>query len=87
VVVLGVALSVPLAGAAQAQPFPDRIELPDGFMPEGITIGTLVTLTSGDFDVPTTVAAFGNSLYLPNARFGVENPETADYWITRIDRH
>jgi sugar lactone lactonase YvrE len=52
------------------------------------TSGELVdTLTSGDFDVPTTVAAFGNSLYLPNARFGVENPETADYWITRIDRH
>jgi sugar lactone lactonase YvrE len=52
------------------------------------TSGELVdTLTSGDFAVPTTVAAFGNSLYLPNARFGVENPGTADYWITRIDRH
>ena len=52
------------------------------------TSGELVdTLTSDDFDVPTTVAAFGNSLYLPNARFGVENPGTADYWITRIDRH
>jgi sugar lactone lactonase YvrE len=49
--------------------------------------GSLVdTLTSRDFDVPTTVAAFGNSLYLPNARF--TTPATADtpYWITRIDR-
>jgi sugar lactone lactonase YvrE len=64
------------------------------------TSGELVdTLTSADldppedseaaatFDVPTTVAAFGNSLYLPNARFGVDNPGTAEYWITRIDRH
>jgi sugar lactone lactonase YvrE len=39
------------------------------------------------FDVPTTVARFGNSLYLPNARFGTEGPLTAEYWVTRIDRH
>ena len=45
----------------------------------------LGVLTSDDldesvtFDVPTTVARFGNSLYLPNARFGtVTNPETAE---------
>ena len=52
------------------------------------TSGTLVdTLTSAEFDVPTTVAAFGNSLYLPNARFGTTpDPATAAYWITRIDR-
>jgi hypothetical protein len=51
------------------------------------TSGTLVdTLTSAEFDVPTTVAAFGNSLYLPNARFTTPpEPDTA-YWITRIDR-
>jgi sugar lactone lactonase YvrE len=42
------------------------------------TSGRLVTrLTSPNFDVPTTVAAFGNHLYLPNARFGVTvTPET-----------
>jgi sugar lactone lactonase YvrE len=51
------------------------------------TSGVLVdTLTSSDFDVPTTVAAFGNSLYLPNARFGTLEPLTAEYWVTRIDR-
>jgi sugar lactone lactonase YvrE len=55
------------------------------------TAGTLVdTLTSPDFDVPTTVAAYKGSLYLPNARFGTilppETTATADYWITRIDR-
>jgi hypothetical protein len=55
--------------------------------PDG-TSGVLVdTLTSPDFQVPTTVAAFGNSLYLPNARFGNPEPLTAEYWVTRIDRH
>jgi sugar lactone lactonase YvrE len=51
------------------------------------TEGELVeTLTSPDFDVPTTVAAYKGSLYLPNARFGVASPLTAAYWITRIDK-
>src|SRR5829696_353830 len=50
--------------------------------PDG-TSGVLVdTLTSPDFDVPTTVAAFGNSLYLPNARFGTPEPLAAEYWVT-----
>jgi sugar lactone lactonase YvrE len=45
------------------------------------------TLTSPDFDVPTTVARRGDSLYLPNARFGtVPNADTAEYWVTRIHR-
>jgi sugar lactone lactonase YvrE len=44
------------------------------------------TLTSQTFDVPTTVARRGSSLYLPNARFGIESPETAEYWVTRIHR-
>src|SRR4029450_3568319 len=49
------------------------------------TSGVLVdTLTSTEFDVPTTVAAFGNSLYLPNARFGTPpEPDTAS-WVRRI---
>jgi sugar lactone lactonase YvrE len=52
------------------------------------TRGELVdTLTSPDFDVPTTVAAFGKSLYLPNARFGTSPTSTTEYWITRIDRN
>lgn len=57
------------------------------------TRGRLVkTLTSKDlpagatFDVPTTVAAYRGSLYLPNARFGVDDADTADYWITRVPR-
>ncbi len=51
------------------------------------TAGQLVdTLTSDDFDIPTTVAAFGNSLYLPNARFNTPPTPDTPYWITRIDR-
>jgi hypothetical protein len=51
------------------------------------TRGRLVdTLTSKDFDIPTTVAAFGKSLYLPNARFTTPPTPDTPYWITRIDR-
>ena len=51
------------------------------------TRGTLVrVLTDPDFAVPTTVASFGRSLYLPNARFGIASPELAEYWVTRIDK-
>ena len=45
------------------------------------------TLTSPDFDVPTTVAAYGDSLYLPNARFSTPATPTTDYWVTRIAGH
>src|SRR6187402_3537833 len=47
VALLGVALSAPLTGTAQARPFPDRIELPNGFQPEGITIGPRATAYLG----------------------------------------
>lgn len=51
------------------------------------TAGALVKrLTVPDSNVPTTVAAYRGSLYLPNARFGNASPATADYWISRIDR-
>ena len=41
-------------------------------------------LTSGDFNVPTTVARLGESLYLPNAKF--DDPDQIEFWATRIDR-
>jgi sugar lactone lactonase YvrE len=51
------------------------------------TSGDLVeTLTSPDFDVPTTVAAFGSSLYLPNGRFTTPPTPTTPYSAVRIDR-
>lgn len=49
------------------------------------TQGRLVReLTSPDFDVPSTVAAYRGSLYLPNARFSTPATPTTPYWITRI---
>jgi sugar lactone lactonase YvrE len=49
------------------------------------TRGTLVgTLTSPDFDVPTTVARFGPWLYLPNARFTTPPTPETPYWVTRV---
>jgi sugar lactone lactonase YvrE len=51
------------------------------------TTGTLVdTITSPDFDVPTTVAAFGRWLYLPNARFTSPQEPDTEFWVTRVDR-
>lgn len=49
--------------------------------------GSLVgTITDDDFDVPTTIAAFGSSLYAVNARFGTPpTPDTA-YDVVRVDR-
>lgn len=49
------------------------------------TAGTLrQRVTDARFDVPTTVAAFGDRLYLPNARFGIPTPETAPYTAVAI---
>ena len=51
------------------------------------TRGRLVdTLTSPAFDVPTTVAAFGHRLYLPNARFSTPATPSTTYSVTAIDR-
>jgi sugar lactone lactonase YvrE len=51
------------------------------------TKGRLVaSISSTDFDVPTTVARRGGFLYLPNARFGNTDPEPKPYWVTRVRR-
>jgi len=52
------------------------------------TQGRLVrTITSPAFDVPSTVAASGRYLYLPNARFGAAgDPATLAYSINRVAR-
>jgi sugar lactone lactonase YvrE len=42
--------------------------------------------SSPAFDVPTTVARSGRWLYLPNARFGIADPGTASYDVTRVRR-
>jgi sugar lactone lactonase YvrE len=49
------------------------------------TAGTVVqTLTDPRFDVPTTVAEFGNRLYLPNARFSTPPTPTTTYTAVAI---
>lgn len=51
------------------------------------TNGSLVeTLSSEEFDVPTTVAAYGSSLFLPNARFGSTPAPGSDDDVVRITR-
>jgi sugar lactone lactonase YvrE len=54
----------------------------------GGTSGSLVeTLTAPAlFDVPTTVAAYGSSLFLPNARFTTPPSPDTPYDVVRIDR-
>jgi sugar lactone lactonase YvrE len=48
--------------------------------------GTLVdTLTDPDFQVPTTVAAFGSRLYAVNARFGTPPTPDTTYTVVRVD--
>ncbi|GAA2002469.1 hypothetical protein JL107_02005 [Nakamurella flavida] len=49
--------------------------------------GELVrTITSPQFDVPTTVTRSGGSLWAVNARFGVESPLTAGYTVVPVPR-
>jgi hypothetical protein len=51
------------------------------------TSGKLVDqLTDSDFQVPTTIARFGNGLYLPNARFDTPPTPDTEYSVVRIDR-
>jgi sugar lactone lactonase YvrE len=53
----------------------------------GLGSGTIVrTITDPDLDVPTTIARIGGSNVVANARFGVADPATADYWLTRLPR-
>ena len=41
-------------------------------------------LTDSDFRVPTTVARFGNDLYVVNARFGVPPDPTTEYEVVQV---
>lgn len=51
------------------------------------TRGTAITrITDPRFRIPTTVAAWGRRLYLPNARFDVEPTPTTDYDVVAVDQ-
>ena len=49
--------------------------------------GTIVDIiTDSDFDVPTTIAKFGNSLYAVNARFSTPPTPDTTYTVVRVPR-
>jgi hypothetical protein len=54
----------------------------------GATEGEIVgTIENDEFDVPTTVAEFGNALYAVNARFeSVDAPAEAEYDVVRVSK-
>jgi hypothetical protein len=53
-----------------------------------LSSGTIVdTLTDDAYDVPTTSAHFGKSLYSVNAKFGTPPTPTTPYEIVRVDRN
>jgi hypothetical protein len=50
-----------------------------------LSSGTVVdNITSPNFDVPTTVASFGNALYAVNARFSTPATPSTSYSIVRV---
>lgn len=52
-----------------------------------LTSGEVIArITSADFDVPTTVAGFGPSLYAVNARFGTPPTASTSYDVVRVDK-
>ncbi len=50
-----------------------------------LTARAVETLTD-DTDVPTTVTLAAGRVYVVNARFGDPAPQSAEYWITQLDR-
>jgi sugar lactone lactonase YvrE len=53
----------------------------------GATAGEVVdVITDDDFDVPTTVAEFGNALYAVNARFGTPPTPDTEYDVVRVSK-
>lgn len=43
-------------------------------------------ISDEDFDVPTTIAEFGDALYAVNARFGITNPAEAAYQLVALPK-
>lgn len=52
-----------------------------------LTAGMIVhTITSPSFDIPTTIARFGNALYAVNARFTTPPTPDTEYEVVRVTR-
>ena len=53
-----------------------------------LSAGSVVgTITSASFDIPTTIARFGSSLYAVNARFTTPPTPSTPYDVVRVSRH
>ena len=51
----------------------------------GLLSGRVLTrLSDPDFSVPTTIDDLGNRLYAVNARFGIPDPDTAEYTVVQL---
>ena len=55
-----------------------------GLAPGGQSGVVTSRTTDSDFQVPTTVAELGSSLYAVNARFGTPNPSAAEFSVVRV---
>ena len=53
--------------------------------PDFLSGAIVETITDSDFNVPTTVAEFGNALYAVNAKFGTPAPGTP-YEVVRVSK-
>jgi hypothetical protein len=54
--------------------------------PDLLSGGVVDTITDSDFDVPTTIAEFGHSLYAVNARFGTSPPPDVEYDVVKVSK-
>jgi len=62
----------------------NRIEVID--LEPDLSAGTVVeTITSPEFDVPTTITRIGGALYVVNARFGTPPTPDTEYSIIRVE--
>jgi hypothetical protein len=53
-----------------------------------LSSGSVVrTITDDDFDVPTTMAEFGDALYAVNARFSTPPTPDTEYDVVRVSKH
>lgn len=62
----------------------DRPHAVARFQVRGGALVEVGRITSSDLNVPTTVAVVAGRLWVVNARFGVQNPGAAAYWVTRL---
>jgi sugar lactone lactonase YvrE len=52
----------------------------------GKTARLVDTITDSRFDTPTTIARYNDAFYLPNARFTVKDPTTAEFFLTAVQK-